>query len=124
MFNKEQTPKQNQTTKKSFRKEPTNQDPIELVQNKFCELFLYQKFIKGPQKHYMAHNEFKTDYEELYNDIYDIENNIVYIEENFMDQPLLTKEDHENELEHNEVDIEFESTDDELETNEWMFNMY
>ena len=100
----------------------SNKKVINPVLPQFCDMFLYQKFIKGPHEPFLNHNEFKKNYDELYNDIYDIENNIVYIEENFIDKPFLNSEDYENEPEN--LEIEYESTDDEIETNEWMFNMY
>ena len=100
-------------------KKPSNPIKFDLIGNT-CDLFNYYKYIKYNDNFLSQPSEMKENFEDLYNDIHDLENNIVYIEENF-------KPEHMNEIrvEDEEEYIPYcNSTDeeDEVETNEWMFN--
>ena len=92
---------------------------IELVGNTDDLHNYYKYIIRTLDEHPSSGpSEMKTNIEELYNDIHDIENNIIYIEENFMD-----KIDIPENIEDEEYVICFstDEEDDEIETNEWMF---
>lgn len=69
-----------------------------------------------PDHNWNRENPFKKDWDEVYNDIYDLENNIVYREEKepdiYVEEPFTDYSDY----------IDYSSSDEE-ETNEWMFNM-
>ena len=99
----------------------TPKNTIELVGNP-DDVHNYYKFIvptlnvnplSGP-------SEMKTNIEEFYNDVHDIENNIIYIEENFMEQINIPTNEEENE--EYEICFSTDDEDEEIETNEWMFN--
>ena len=84
----------------------------------------YKYFIRNLSDIYMNNSsEMKENIEQFYNDIHDEENNVIYIEENFID----TKDIRLNLVEYEQEDYEIAFStdeDDEVETNEWMFNLY
>ena len=89
------------------------------------DLHNYYKYIfKNLNDNYLYNSsEMKENIEQFYNDIHDEQNNVIYIEENFIDTNDITNNIEETEDEEYEISFSTDE-DEEVETNEWMFNLY
>lgn len=84
----------------------------------------YKYIVKYLSDNYLNNSsEMKENIEQFYNDIHDEENNVIYIEENFIDTKDIPVNLEESEQEDYEIAFSTDE-DEEVETNEWMFNLY